>query len=209
MNDERLRELYARSGARAGAAGEHPSPEAIAALARREGGEAERLATLDHVMSCPDCRSDFDLLRSVERAGTSERSGGGTARRAWLMPAALAASLALAVGVGSAVLRSPGDDATRGGDAGGLVLVAPGAEAPAGDEVTFAWRGVAGTRRYELELLDASGNVAVAAETADTVVSPAAARSLPPGDYRWWVRAATSDARPLRSALRPLRLTAR
>ena len=37
---------------------------------------------------------------------------------------------------------------------------------------------------------------------------PARRRGLPPGDYRWWVRATTSDARSLRSALRPLRLVA-
>ena len=71
MSDDRLRDLYAIavSGQSAGAAGEHPAPEVIAALVRREGPEEGRLATLDHVMSCADCRRDFDLLRAVERAG--------------------------------------------------------------------------------------------------------------------------------------------
>jgi hypothetical protein len=209
VSDDRLRELYATvlTGQSAGAAAEHPSPEALAELVRREGSEEARLTTLDHVMSCADCRRDLDLLRSVERAGVESRGAGG--RRAWLMPAALAASVLLAVGVGRTVLRSAGDDTTRGDGNGAVVLVQPGREARAGDAVTFAWRAVPGASRYELELLDTGGGVLASAATTDTTVSPAAARALPPGDYRWWVRATTPDARALRSALRPLRLVAR
>jgi hypothetical protein len=212
VSDDRLRELYvtALTGQSAGAAGEHPSPEVLAELVRREGSEEARLATLDHVMRCAECRREFDLLRSVERAGVeSGAAGRAGGRRAWLMPAALAASVLLAVGVGRTVLRSAGDDTTRGDGHGTVVLVQPGREARAGDALTFAWRAVPGASRYELELLDAGGGVLASAATTDTTVSPAAARALPPGDYRWWVRATTPDARSLRSALRPLRLVAR
>lgn len=211
MSDERLRELYAtaQAGGIGGAGGEHPSPELIAALVRREGPEGTRLATLDHVMSCPECHREFDLLRAVERAaadgGASARPA---ARRAWLMPAALAASVLLAVGVGQAVLRSGGDETSRGGGEA-VTLVQPGREAPAGDALTFSWHAVPGASRYELELLDAGGGVVASAATTDTTVTPPAARGLPPGDYRWWVRTTTSDARALRSVLRPLRLVAR
>ena len=211
MSDERLRELYtaAVAGRPAGAEA-HPAPEAIAALARREGSEEARLATLDHVMGCDDCRRDFDLLRTLERAGAqSGVAARPAARRAWFMPAALAASLLLAVGIGRQVLRSGTDDTTRGdGESGAIVLVQPGAEMPAGQSLTFAWRPVPGASRYELELLDAGGAVAASAATSDTSATPDAAHTLPPGEYRWWVRATTSDARTLRSALRPLRLTA-
>ena len=81
MSDDRLRELYAiaQAGRSAGAGGEHPAPEAIAALVRREGPEEARLATLDHVMSCADCRRDFDLLRAVERAGVESGAAGRAA----------------------------------------------------------------------------------------------------------------------------------
>lgn len=212
MSDDRLRELYtlAQAGRPAGRGGEHPTPETIAALVRREGPEEARLVTLDHVMSCADCRRDFDLLRAVERSGVDSgvagRAGG---RRAWLMPAALAASFLLAVGLGRTVLRSGGDDTTRGDSHGAVVLVQPGREARAGDALTFSWRAVPGASRYEIELLDADGGVVVSAATPDTTVSSAATRALPPGDYRWWVRATTPDARSLRSALRPLRLVAR
>lgn len=211
MSDERLRELYATAQtARPAGAGEHASPEAIDALVRREGPEEARLGTLDHVMSCAECRRDFDLLRAVERAGVesgavAERVG---KRRGWLMPAALAASVLLAVGVGRTVLRSGGDETTRGsGDA--VELMHPGREARAGDPLTFAWHPVPDASRYELELLDAGGGVAASVATTDTTATPAAAQALPAGDYTWWVRATTSDARAIRSALRPLRLVAR
>ena len=212
MSDDRLRELYATAltGQSASAAGEHPAPEVLAELVRREGSEEARLATLDHVMRCAECRRELDLLRSVERAGVeSGAAGRAGGRRAWLMPAALAASVLLAVGIGRMVLRSAEDDTTRGDGHGAVVLVQPGREARAGDALTFAWRAVPGANRYELELLDAGGGVLASAATTDTTVSPAAARALPPGDYRWWVRATTPDARSLRSALRPLRLVAR
>jgi hypothetical protein len=213
MSDERLRELYAGAVAagRTAAGQKHVSPEAIAALVRREGSERDRLATLDHVMSCGDCRREYDLLRTVERAGAEAeaegRSGGQGLRRSLVMPAALAASLLLAVGVGRTLMRSGGDDTTRGGDAGAIALLRPGSEAAVGDSIVFAWHPVAGARRYELELIDPSGNVVAAAETTDTIAAPAAARQLPAGDYRWWVRATTSDARTVRSPLRPLHLT--
>ena len=204
MQSDRLEALAGRPADR-----KHPAPEALAALARREGPETDRLATLDHVMSCVQCRRDFDLLRTVERAGADAGVAfHGAPRRSWFMPAALAGSLLLAVGLGRQLLRQP-DETTRGGAAAAVVLVQPGAEHPAAQPVTFAWQAVPGAKRYELELLDGGGAVAASATTADTSASPAAARALPPGEYRWWVRALLADSRTIRSPLRPLRLTAR
>ena len=159
-------------------------------------------------MSCADCRRDFDLLRTVEQAGVQSgaASGRGAGRRSWLMPAALAATLLVAVGLGRTLITST-DDTTRGGEDSPVMLVAPGREAAAGDALVFAWRPVAGASRYELELLDAGGSVAASAVTTDTTASPGATRGLPPGDYQWWVRVITSDARTLRSAFRPLHLS--
>ena len=209
MNDERLRELYAASLlSRSGPSG-HPAPEALAALARREGPEDVRLGTLDHVMGCVACRRDFDLLRTVERAGVeAEVTNREATGRRWFVPAALAASLLLAVGIGRQMVRNPADDTTRGGEAGGVVLVQPGAETRAGEPLTFTWRPVAGANRYQLELLDSAGAVAASAATTDTTAAPEAVGALPPGQYRWWVRALLADTRTARSPLRDLRLTA-
>src|SRR3954470_17091787 len=140
VSDERLRELYATAvrGRTARPGGEHPAPEAIAALVRREGAEEARLATLDHVMSCAECRRDFDLLSAVERAGLESGAAAraGT-RRSWLIPAALAASLLIAIGLGRTLVR-PADDITRGGGGSAIVLVQPAAAAVAGDSLVFA-----------------------------------------------------------------------
>src|SRR5918911_1340273 len=115
MSEERLRELYARAlEAREPAQREQcPPPEALLALARREGPEAERLATLDHVMACARCRPEFDLLRAIDSAGAGEGEARravpsptrALARRRWtrwtmLVPLALAATLVLAVALG-------------------------------------------------------------------------------------------------------------
>ena len=131
MNDEQLRETYGSIMTSRGR-GRHspcPQPEAIFALVRREGSEQSRLAILDHVMSCADCRSEFDLLRSIESAGAEGRAAARPGRR-WMAPLALAASVLLAVVVGRYLLpRAPESDVVRSGAEGGLTLLAPPPEA--------------------------------------------------------------------------------
>jgi phage gp46-like protein len=56
-------------------------------------------------------------------------------------------------------------------------------------------------------VLTGEGEVALEAETADTAIMLRSAADLAPGDYTWWV-GATSAGAAVRSALRPLRLTA-
>lgn len=78
MSDERLRGSYdlllalrADSHADRGAC---PPVERIAALLGREEDEIARLALLDHVMACPYCQPEFELLRLASRAsGIQER----------------------------------------------------------------------------------------------------------------------------------------
>lgn len=183
-----------------------PSPEAIQALVRREGDEASRLATLDHVMSCGDCRTELDLLRTVEEAGQRSGAVAAPGRRRWMMPAALAATLLLAVGLGRLVLK-PAEDTVRSGDRGRVELIAPGAEVPAGSPVSFAWRPVEGASRYRLEVLTPSGDLAIEAETHDTALTSDSAARLAPGSYQWWVIALSPTPGP-RSELRRLRVIA-
>ena len=208
MNDDRLRAAYG-AALRSGIAGgnTHASPEAFAAIVRREGPESERLATLDHVMSCLDCRRDFDLLRVVEQAGRQVGAARGSGRPTWLMPAALAASVLVAVGLGRLVLKPAGDEVTRGVETGAPTLLSPAAEVAAGGAIAFVWSSAPGARKYIVEMLDVGGGVVASAETTDTTATPRATSTLPAGDYTWWVRATTLDARTLRSAVRPLRLT--
>lgn len=72
MSDERLRLSYDRLLALRADAGQDraacPPVERMAALVRREEDEDSRLALLDHVMACPFCQAEFELLRVAARA---------------------------------------------------------------------------------------------------------------------------------------------
>jgi hypothetical protein len=230
FTDTRLRELYERrlGASDAGRRQRCASPEDMLALVRQQGTEEERLGTLDHVMACGDCIREFELLRSLERAGVESsaaevgasqaatESGADVVplrpRPSWrrFAPLALAASVVLAVGV--ALFRGDGQpgmgDVARGGEAA-VTLLAPGMEVAAGGgaPLTFVWRPVAGTVRYELEVLEASGAAAFSATTADTVAAIPEPRRLTPGvEYRWWVRAVDAAGAQRASEMRRLRV---
>jgi hypothetical protein len=206
MSDTRLQELYAQALARrsdATAAG-CVTPEQLLALVQREGAESDRLATLDHVMGCPACRREFDLLRAVESAGrriTQDPPVRSIGRR--LASFALAASLLLAVGVGLLVRNRTAGDAVRGGK-GPLTLLSPDIYVPPGQEIIFAWRPVPGGSRYRIEVMDQSGKAIFSEVTRDTTVIWRA--GLPAGkQYQWWVRDLTPGS-GLVSPVRPLRV---
>lgn len=209
MSDDRLREAYARALEERARThrGDCPSPEAMLALARREGTEAARLTTLDHVMSCGHCQEEFELLRALERAGGDEgRRGAEQIRWRRYASVALAASVLLAVGIGVGQRLGRDDtDVLRGGT-DGIALAAPAAEVAvaASSPVVLVWHPVAGATRYTIELLAADGTLAFSGETADTTLIVAA----PPvaGEYRWLVRAQAGDGTERRSAARALRV---
>lgn len=234
MTDERLRELYERTLASRGADATRagcPTPEALHALVRREGTEAERLATLDHVMSCAACARDFELLRAVEAAGVATAGAAAVAAPAgvgrthqaipWrqIAPFALAASLLLAVGVvgvrgrrgGGADVAVPGDVMRGGSGEGALTLIAPAAAAAVDPTapLTFVWRADPDARRYVLEVLDAGGRAVVSADARDTTLTLRDATALRPGvGYRWLVRSFGDGGAQRASAARPLRVKA-
>jgi hypothetical protein len=221
MNDERLRTAY-QDALRARAVRDRSPcvpPEAILALVRRSGPEAERLATLDHVMACAACRRELDVLRAVERAGVdtgAEPAASGnvvplSAPRPRLAPArrpvvalALAASVLAAVGV-ARLLQRPDDapDVLRG-DAKGVEATLPERGATVRPPVTFAWHPVPGASRYAVEVVAPGGRAAWTTETSATSATLSAA--LPPGEYRWWVRVVGGAADGRSSEPRPLRV---
>ncbi len=144
MSVPRLQELYAQALARRSDAAEGcVPPEELLALVRKQGDEARRLQTLDHVMGCAACHREFELLRALEAAGGGSREPAtvrSISRR--IMPLALAASVLLAIGVGI-VMRNRESDTTRGGGSA-LVLLTPAAEVAPAEPVTFSWRPFAG-----------------------------------------------------------------
>jgi len=45
-----------------------PDVDRLLGLVERSGSEEARLALLDHVMACPHCHAEFELLRATHRA---------------------------------------------------------------------------------------------------------------------------------------------
>jgi hypothetical protein len=212
VTDEALREAYQRALEAHRVSGREAcvAPEAMLSLLRREGREEPRLEALDHVMRCGACRSEFELLRSIEEAGAgaTERAvpAGPRILRRLAVPLALAASLFLVVIVGQR-LRSPeGSDVERG-TMDGVTLLGPPPEIAAGTSPTFTWKPVSGAESYELEVLDEKGAVVWSAKTSETSVTMSDPVLMVPGkSYRWWVRATTAPGSQRASAVRSLRI---
>lgn len=213
MTDEQLRELYGRAIAAHNDARRLacPSPDALLAVARREGPESERVQTLDHVMSCPVCRKDFELLRAIERGQRIEAREG--AKRIRLQrPIGVALITGLAATLVFAAVIGPRNEWWRGRSdvvrdaAADVVALSPasGAELSSGP-IDFSWRAVPGARSYLLELLTPDGATLATRRTTDTTVTMTDVR-LAPGDYRWWV-SARLDGGERRSPARRLRIT--
>ena len=212
VTDETLREAYERALDARRVSGREAcvSPEAMLSLLRREGSEEQRLEMLDHVMGCGACRSEFELLRSIEQAGaaTTERATHAVLQfpRRFAVPLALAASLILVVTVGQRLRSAGGADVERG-RTDGITLLAPPPEISPGTSTTFAWKPVAGAERYELEVLDEKGTVVFGAKTSETSVTVSdPVLSAPGKSYHWWVRATTASGDQRASAARSLRV---
>jgi hypothetical protein len=212
VTDEALREAYQRELDARRVSGREScvAPDAMLSLLRREGAEEQRLEALDHVMGCGACRSEFELLRSIEQAGagTTERVGPAVLRTLprFAVPLALAASLVLVVTVGQR-LRSPGSTDVERGTMDGVTLLGPPPEIAAETPPTFAWKPVPGAQSYELEVLDEKGALVWGAKTSATSVTLSDPRLLPPGNsYRWWVRTTTHSGTQRASPVRSLRI---
>lgn len=77
---ERLRQSYdmmlaIRAEAALGREG-CPDVERLLSLVERSGSEEARLALLDHVMACPHCHAEFELLRATHRASGAHQPPG-------------------------------------------------------------------------------------------------------------------------------------
>ena len=166
-------------------------PEAILALVLGEAPEADRIATLDHVMSCPACHRDYEYLSAVEEAGDKTERIAGRRAPQWrrILPLAAAASLVLAIG-GLMLKDRAGDDGVERGGAGGIALIAPGnEEVPAAGPLHFTWKSVPGAGRYVIEVQGAGGETVFSDSTADTTATLDGAGALSPGaTYTWSVR---------------------
>lgn len=186
MNEHELQAAFRRlSAQRAPGRAACIAPEALMRLAAGDGGEAERLAWLDHVAGCAECRADLDVARAVADAGRAfERR---RVPAAWL---AIAASVLLVTG-GIAVWRSrapaPGD--VMRGEADGVVLVTPVGTVPAAAAGRLVWRAAPGEPSYDVEVLDPAGAAVWTLTTVDTSATMPAGVLRREVEYRWRVTA--------------------
>ena len=172
-----------------------PSIEGMQALIARQGPEAERLTRLDHVMGCPFCREEFELLRTV-------RSAAPAAPGLSLRMLALAASIVLVLGTGLFLRLSRRPLDTPRGGAESVVLLTPAEGATISGIPAFAWRPVAGALRYRLELLRPDGVVVWRRELSDTTGALPDGSLVEPGvEYRWQVEAESNDGAVRRSEM--------
>ena len=92
MNDEQLRDAYERGLARSHGSSslDDLSAERLRRLVEREGGESERLRTLDIALSTAEGRQELEIAWAAARAARPRR-------RAWFRYAAAASLLLILV----------------------------------------------------------------------------------------------------------------
>ena len=218
LTDEGLRGAYQQALAERAGSGraECPDLEALLAAVQRDGPEMQRIATLDHALTCPACRRELEVLRTMDQAaradtGEARRQGrGGPRVVAWrAVPVAIAASLALVVGLNVVRQRSDRepDEPMRTAQAG-IALVAPEDGAVVSLPAPLVWQSVPGARWYVAEVVSEDGTVPFSARTTDTSLTVPPTQRVAPGEYRWMVRAQLSNGAVRRTAARRLRILA-
>lgn len=199
MNDEELRREYQRSP-RAAPPGPHSDPEQLERIVNGEGSEAERLLALEHVLQCPTCGPELNLLRAASAGARAAQRQAPVAR--WL---ALAAVAILVIGLGALTLRSrrmtPNADVMRG-QAEAMSLIEPASGASLERPIRLTWHAVDGATSYRVELLSTAGDLIGAWTTRDTSLAIAdSTRVGRSSSYDVWVRATRADRTDVSSSI--------
>jgi hypothetical protein len=179
---------------------EHPTAEDVAAYLSGTLPPGDQATIEGHLAECRECRLQVTSARRVLRKHRSPN------RRVWLVPAAAAAVLLVAVLFRAPSGFRPGPEPIRSGqgaagpEAGSRIAVVAPAD---GDTVpvapiTFVWRGQPGEPRYQFTLTDGSGRAIWTGATTDTALTLPPAVSLDHGrTYFWTVDALGADGRSL------------
>ena len=199
MNDDELRREYQRSAATT-ALGPHPEPDELAVLMGGAMPEPDRLAILEHVLCCPTCGPELDLLRSASAGARAAEHRMPMSR--WM---AFAAAALILVGIGALTLRghrvAVPVDVMRGNHAA-VAVIEPAAGITVAAPVRLAWHAMDGAQSYRVELLTTRGDVIAAWNTLDTaLVIPDSVRISANESYDMWVRAMLADRTEVSSPL--------
>ena len=198
MNDDELRRAYQRSTATT--PGPHPEPGELAELVSGAMPEPERLAMLEHVLRCPTCSPELDLIRAAGAGARAAEHRMPLSR--WM---AFAAAALILVGIGALTLRghrvAVPADVMRGNHAA-VAVTEPATGTTVAAPVRLAWHAMDGAQSYRVELLTAGGAVIAAWSTPDTaLVIPDSVRLRAREPYDMWVRAMLADRTEVSSPL--------
>ena len=177
------------------------SPEALQELLQPGISEQERLRRIDHIMGCPYCLPEFELLRSVAKAEPP---------RPFPRVTALAAALTLLLGAALVWrLSSPRDGSVLRGDGTPIAIESPAPDASVVPPASFVWHPVADAFQYRIEVLTPSGDLVWQHTGADTTATMSSGTPLQAGaDYRWAVVAEITNGEHVRSTLQRFKVAA-
>ncbi|MEO8448219.1 MAG: hypothetical protein ABI647_00425 [Gemmatimonadota bacterium] len=194
MTDEDLKALYKHyeSVRDPRARADCPSPEMLAIVAEGGGSGSERETVRGHVTKCPQCRREFERLRSLHLA----HAPAGALPR-WVVLATSAILVFIGGLLVGRLLWPPGSLAATQESA--FAPITPsGAVGPA--ERAFLWRADSGARLYRVTVLDSAAAVIWETSVPDTTVMLPDPIQLSPGaSYEWRVTALGRDGTEHRS----------
>ena len=199
MNDEELRREYQRSS-NTTPLGPHPEPEQLAELVNGVLPESQRLELLEHVMRCPTCGPELDLLRAANEGVRAAERRVSPSR--WM---AFAAAALIVIGIGTLTIRGHRLDVpvdVMRGQHEAMSLIEPAAGSTVSAPVRLAWHPMEGAQGYRVELLTTRGDMISAWSTLDTTFAiPDSVRIRANESYDVWVRAMLADRTEISSPM--------
>lgn len=165
------------------------APELLLGAVEHRLREADQIAVINHAFTCPACRADLELLRSVAVARRPLRPRLSVATGLFAAAAVVIVAISLVIGRG----KQPTPDDVLRGDRSLPVLVGPRGTV-AGGEITLVWRPVAGAASYDVTVATEGGVRVYQTSTRDTTIALPIRTAVSPGDYYWFVRVKMPDA---------------
>jgi hypothetical protein len=207
-SEGRIREAYARTMRDAGS--EHPSEEIWVRLAAGDLSPADRTVAFDHITRCARCADTYRALSALRHEAAAidqevalpveRRPLSARVPRGWMLAAAAAAVLAVALPL---LLRDglpPGGDRSAAAD----TIAGLTAERQASGDVVFRWQIHPGADRYRVIVRSEEGVPVWRSEPTGAGETSAASGTLRTGTWFWEVEGLEGEEVTVRSTLERL-----
>jgi hypothetical protein len=201
MKEHEMRDAYESALQRGDVAQPVDLPlDRLEALVAGDGSEADRLRSIDVLMSSAEGRREFEVAWAASRAAREHVANKRVRVASW-RNLSLASAAVLLIAATTLWLtnrkRGEGDELMRGQESP-IRLLSPGSEIESARNVQFAWQPVKQAKDYVLIVVDTAGGDVYARNTTDTTVSlPDSVRLNPGSEYLWWVQAIMPDGSTL------------